>query len=152
MTLIELVIASAVGALVAAGAAVLFAQGVHAQTVAVTQDQANLQAQTVTLNLQSSLRNACTATISADGQTLDARVLTNGAWKTEHWTVSGAAAAIDVDTAPRSISGSFGPAGSTVTFGSKVTYDLRLTIGETHTSAAGAVQLQAYSKDAGAGC
>lgn len=158
MSLIELIVAIAISTVILAGIAALFAQGISAQAFAVAQDQANNQAQLLAMNLQTRLRDSCKATISADGTSFTARTLKDGAWATTTWSIADAAAAVDLGASPNNAHVTLSPAGATVTFRGRVTYDLTVTIKDGvstnagSTSAAGVIQLQAYSKEASSGC
>jgi prepilin-type N-terminal cleavage/methylation domain-containing protein len=87
VTLVELIVAIAVGALFAGLLASLFASGVASQTQSRDRDVATGKAQVVTDSLQASIRNA--DAVRVDGNTLRARVATGTTgWECRGWALT----------------------------------------------------------------
>lgn len=157
LTLVELVIASAIAMALLAGITTMFAQGLRSQTTTVNGDTATGRAQVVSMSLEKSLRNARKATISADGRSLAAEVLVSGSWKCQRWelvvhgtdplqntltyTAGGTTSVLATGVTP-SGSALFGPPGSTVEYGARVTYDLRVDIATMSAQTEGTILLQ----------
>lgn len=157
ISLVELVVASAVAIMIITGVSVLFAQGLRAQASTIDGDAATGRAQVVAMSLEQSLRNARKATVSGDGRNLAAEVLDGGTWKCRTWklkvaanplqntleyTANGATTVLATGVAD-SGPGIFGPTGSTVEFGNRIVYHLDITIKNSHATASGAALLNA---------
>ncbi len=157
LTLVELVIASAITMVVLAGVSAMFAQGLRSQATTVNGDTATGRAQVVSMSLEKSLRNARKATISADGRSLAAEVLVSGAWKCQRWELvvhgsdplkntltytAGGTTSVLATGASASGGAVFGPPNSTVEYGARVTYDLRVDIANMSAQTEGTILLQ----------
>lgn len=163
MSLIELVIAMAVTAMVLIGISAMFAQGLRAQALAVDGDTATGRTEVVAQSLEQSLRNARKATVSADGRSLAAEVLDAGAWTCRRWSLKVAGDPLKntleytakgkttvLATGVADVAGGvFGPTSSTLDFGGRVSYHLQIAIKQTEATATGAVLLQAAGSGGG---
>ena len=150
MTLVELIVYCAVGVLAMACLAALASRAFSAHSLAIAQDQANVQVQLAATNLQTTLRNTCLATVDAHGN-LSTRTFIDGGWQTRDWTMTSVTVA---DALPNGAvpSATFAPVGQTMGFGSSIHYALAIDAGGAHASAVGELQVQGYSNTEGAGC
>lgn len=163
MSLVELVVASAVTVIILAGVSALFAQGLRAQATTVDGDTATGRTEVVAQSLEQSLRNARKATVSADGRSLAAEVLDAGAWTCRRWSLKVAGDPLKntleytakgkttvLATGVADVAGGvFGPTSSTLDFGGRVSYHLQIAIKQTEATATGAVLLQAAGSGGG---
>ncbi len=142
VTLVELIVYLAVGALILALMAGLLVNGLKSQAQTTDRDTATGRATIITNSIQTSVRNASAVTVSPDGKSLVAVVATGTTgWECRAWTVTStgamlyksAAAKITVPlTAGTALASGVAPISSTPVFaqaGSQVTVQLTVTAG-----------------------
>ena len=163
-TLVELIVYIALGALVLALIASLFAAGVRSQAAAAERDAATGKAALITGSLQSSIRNASAFRVEPDGRTLRARVATGTAsWECQAWTLT-AGGDFRFTTSPYAIRIRTIPGWTTVASGvatadggplfvrsgARVTYELVVTDQDQILPLSGGVTAQAVLEGSGA--
>lgn len=89
MTLVELIVMAAISAVVLAVVASLFATELRANSVTTDRDTATAKVQTISMTLQTSIRNAREGSVSSDGRALTALVSTGSGWACRQWALSG---------------------------------------------------------------
>lgn len=92
MSLVELLVGMFIATLFLGMLAMLFVNGLTAQQQATARDRATGQANVVSASLTSSIRNAVSTKVAADGLRVDATVLTaSGAWQCRAWSLTSGA-------------------------------------------------------------
>jgi Tfp pilus assembly protein PilW len=159
MSIVEVVVASAISLLLMLVVSGLFINGLQANASSLDRDGATAQAQTLALSLQTSIRDADITSVTVASGQVTARVSVNGSWVCRTWTLasgqltykasktatpavlaSGVAGTLDrTGRAFATISGSAG----------SVEYSLGVTRGAATAAAAGTVTAQGKAGDSG---
>lgn len=159
MSMVEVIVASAISLLLMVVVSGLFINGLKANASSLERDTATGQAQTLVMTLQTSIRDADVTSVSVASGQVTARVSVNGSWVCRTWTLaSGQVMYKASKTAPSVVlaSGVVGTIDATgrafTTVGGStgsVRYALSVTKGSATAAVAGTVTAQGKAGDTG---
>lgn len=159
--MVELIVVSSLTAVVLIVLVGIFASGLTSNNQTLGRDVATGQVQTITMSLQTSIRNAQpgSISISTDGKRVAARVKVKDTWVCSRWTLAGTELSYQESTATPAtvlatdVKGTLDKKGAAFAAAPSgadtLTFGITVTMGESESEATGSVTAVAVSPSAG---